>query len=204
MFRPGADVGGAHLLSSVERSAARKFETGDVVVVAESALATAEGRVVRLDDVEPSREALQLAEEYEMDPRHAEVVLRESDRIVGGGIPGFLLCMKNGTLLPNAGIDASNTPGGHARPPPPLTRTRPRRVSVPRSPGGRGGRRRGGHRRRLPDARDAARMLRGGCDRVFGHPPRWSTNAGEKTSSAANLRSRRERSRTASRPPQNS
>jgi coenzyme F420-0:L-glutamate ligase len=46
-----------------------------------------------------------------MDPRHVEVVLRESDRVVGG-IPGFLLCMKNGTLLPNAGIDASNAPEG--------------------------------------------------------------------------------------------
>ena len=110
LLRPGDDVA-AHLLSSVEQSAARKFETGDVVVVAESALATAEGRVVRLADVEPSAKALRLAEDYHMDPRHAEVVLRESDRIVGG-IPGFLLCMKNGTLLPNAGIDASNTPAG--------------------------------------------------------------------------------------------
>ncbi len=110
LLRPGDDVA-AHLFSSVEHSAARGFETGDVVVVAESALATAEGRVVRLADVEPSAEALRLAEEYHMDPRHAEVVLRESDRIVGG-IPGFLLCMKNGTLLPNAGIDASNAPEG--------------------------------------------------------------------------------------------
>ncbi|KLK88152.1 F420-dependent oxidoreductase [Methanoculleus sediminis] len=110
LLRPGDDVA-AHLLASVERSAARKFEAGDVVVVAESALATAEGRVVQLADVEPSAEALRLADEYHMDPRHAEVVLRESDRVVGG-IPGFLLCMKNGTLLPNAGIDASNAPAG--------------------------------------------------------------------------------------------
>ncbi|NLB00615.1 MAG: coenzyme F420-0:L-glutamate ligase [Methanomicrobiales archaeon] len=107
---PGDDVA-AYLLSSVERSAAGRFEAGDVVVIAESALATAEGRVVRLTDVEPSAEALQFAEDYQMDPRHVEVVLRESDRVVGG-IPGFLLCMKNGTLLPNAGIDASNAPEG--------------------------------------------------------------------------------------------
>lgn len=110
LLRPGDDVA-EHLLSSVERSAARGFETGDVVVIAESALATAEGRVVQLADVDPSAKAHRLAEKYHMDPRQAEVVLRESDRIVGG-IPGFLLCMKNGTLLPNAGIDASNTPHG--------------------------------------------------------------------------------------------
>jgi len=110
LLRPGDDVA-EHLLSSVERSAVRGFETGDVVVVAESALATAENRVVQLADVEPSAKALRFAEEFDMDPRHAEVVLRESDRIVGG-IPGFLLCLKNGTLLPNAGIDASNAPEG--------------------------------------------------------------------------------------------
>ena len=110
LLRPDDDVA-AHLLSSVERSAAGRFEAGDVVVVAESALATAEGRVVKLTDVEPSAEALRFAEDYQMDPRHVEVVLRESDRVVGG-IPGFLLCMKNGTLLPNAGIDASNAPEG--------------------------------------------------------------------------------------------
>jgi coenzyme F420-0:L-glutamate ligase len=40
-----------------------------------------------------------------------QVVLQESDAVVGG-IPGFLLCMKHGTLLPNAGIDASNAPPG--------------------------------------------------------------------------------------------
>ena len=35
----------------------------------------------------------------------------ESDEVVGG-IPGHLLCMKGGTLLPNAGVDASNAPPG--------------------------------------------------------------------------------------------
>ena len=50
-----------------------------------------------------------------MDPRTVEVVLRESDSIVGG-IPGFLLCMKHGTLLPNAGVDASNAPLGCVTP----------------------------------------------------------------------------------------
>jgi coenzyme F420-0:L-glutamate ligase/coenzyme F420-1:gamma-L-glutamate ligase len=50
-----------------------------------------------------------------MDPCTAEVVLRESDSVVGG-IPGFLLCMKAGTLLPNAGVDASNAPPGCVTP----------------------------------------------------------------------------------------
>ena len=76
LLRPGDDVA-AHLLSSVEHSAARRFETGDVVVVAESALATAEGRVVQLADVKPSAEAIRLAEEYHMDPQIGRASCRE-------------------------------------------------------------------------------------------------------------------------------
>lgn len=101
----------ACLLAAAERSACQGFRDGDIVAVAESAVATAEGRAVRLDELNPSAEALRLARDYQMDPRLVEVVLQESDQVVGG-IPGFLLCMKNGTLLPNAGIDASNAPTG--------------------------------------------------------------------------------------------
>ncbi len=87
------------------------FEEGDVLVIAETAVATAEGNIARLDGIIPSDEAHRLAAAYQMDPRLVEVVLEESDDIIGG-IPGFLLCMKNGTLLPNAGIDGSNAPPG--------------------------------------------------------------------------------------------
>jgi coenzyme F420-0:L-glutamate ligase/coenzyme F420-1:gamma-L-glutamate ligase len=108
LIRPGDDLAGI-LIEAAERSCG--LEDGDIVVIAESALATAEGRVIRLEAVIPSERALALAAEYAMDPRVVEVVLRESDAIVGG-IPGFLLSMKNGTLLPNAGVDASNAPPG--------------------------------------------------------------------------------------------
>ncbi len=87
------------------------FVDGDVLVLAETAVATAEGNVVRLDTITPSPHAKELAQQYHMDPRTVEVVLAQSNSIVGG-IPGFLLCMKQGTLLPNAGVDASNAPPG--------------------------------------------------------------------------------------------
>ena len=91
------------------------FADGDILVLAETAVATAEGNVVRLDSVTPSPHARELAERYHMDPRTVEVVLVESDSVVGG-IPGFLLCMKQGTLLPNAGVDASNALPGASCP----------------------------------------------------------------------------------------
>jgi coenzyme F420-0:L-glutamate ligase/coenzyme F420-1:gamma-L-glutamate ligase len=91
------------------------FSDGDILVVAETVVATAEGNVVQTSEITPSAYARRLAEKYHLDPAIAEVVLRESDSIVGG-IPGFLLCMKGGTLLPNAGVDASNAPPGCVTP----------------------------------------------------------------------------------------
>jgi coenzyme F420-0:L-glutamate ligase len=91
------------------------FKEGDILVLAETAVATAEGNVIPLSTITPSAWAQKLAAQYQMDPRVVEVVLRETDSVVGG-IPGFLLCMKNGTLLPNAGVDASNAPLGCVTP----------------------------------------------------------------------------------------
>lgn len=101
----------ASILCRAAEEVAAGFTDGDVLVIAESALATAEGRAIELASVTPGSEAEAFAEKYQMDPHVAEVVIRESDRIVGG-IPGFLLCEKQGTLLPNAGVDGSNAPLG--------------------------------------------------------------------------------------------
>jgi coenzyme F420-0:L-glutamate ligase len=88
------------------------FRTGDILVIAESALATSEGRLVCLAEQKPSPEAYDLSEQYDIDPRLAETVIQESDAIIGG-IPGFLLCTSRGNLLPNAGVDGSNAPDGY-------------------------------------------------------------------------------------------
>jgi len=103
------------------------FRDGDVLVIAETAVATSEGNVIRLADITPSERARKLAKKYRMDPATAEVVIRESDEIVGG-IHGFLLCMKAGTLLPNAGVDASNAPPGCVTPLPADPDTSARRM----------------------------------------------------------------------------
>jgi len=88
---------------------------GDILVFAETAVASAEGNIIDLTTITPTPRAEELGKKYQMDSRTAEVVLRESDSVVGG-IPGFLLCMKAGTLLPNAGVDASNAPPGCVTP----------------------------------------------------------------------------------------
>lgn len=85
----------------------------DIVVVSSKFAAMAEGRFLRLDSIEVGDLAKRIARKYNIDNNLTQLVLRESDEILGG-IPGFLLAARNGILAPNAGIDKSNVPEGYA------------------------------------------------------------------------------------------
>jgi coenzyme F420-0:L-glutamate ligase/coenzyme F420-1:gamma-L-glutamate ligase len=86
------------------------LEHADVVVVAQKAVSKVEGRIVRLGDVEPSDSARELAGE-EGDPRHLEVILRESKEIVRSRPPLVIAETRHGFVCASAGVDASNAPG---------------------------------------------------------------------------------------------
>lgn len=106
---------GDDLVEALEKGMQRAsltLEDGDILVISESALATAEGRVVSLEEVTPGKLAIDLAAMYSKDSREMELILNESDEIVGG-IPGVVLTLKDGFLYPNAGIDHSNAPPGY-------------------------------------------------------------------------------------------
>ncbi len=100
----------AALLS--EAAAREGLELRDgVLVVCQKVVSKAEGRIVRLADVDPSPEARQMAAEDEKDPRHVEIVLRETRRVVRRG-HGVLICeTRHGFVCANAGVDLSNAPG---------------------------------------------------------------------------------------------
>jgi coenzyme F420-0:L-glutamate ligase / coenzyme F420-1:gamma-L-glutamate ligase len=87
---------------------ATKLESGDVVVVAQKAVSKAEGRIVRLADVEPSARARELAAGE--DPRRLEVILREAARVVRTRPPLVIAETRHGFVCASAGVDASNAP----------------------------------------------------------------------------------------------
>ena len=86
---------------------------GDIVVLSSKFVALSEGRVVRLDRVKPSPLAERLARKLYMPKSLVELVLREADEVYSG-IPGFILTLKYGILVPNAGVDRSNIMPGYA------------------------------------------------------------------------------------------
>jgi coenzyme F420-0:L-glutamate ligase/coenzyme F420-1:gamma-L-glutamate ligase len=103
----GDDLG-ALLAEAAERAGG--LHDGDVVVVAQKAVSKVEGRVVRLADVEPGPRARTLAGP-EGDPRHVEVILRESAEVVRSRPPLVIARTRHGFVCASAGVDASNAPG---------------------------------------------------------------------------------------------
>ena len=86
-----------------------ELEDGDVVVVAQKIVSKAEGRVVRLDDVEASDRARELAGSW-CDPRETEVILRETRRIVRSRNSLVIAETEHGFVCASAGVDHSNSP----------------------------------------------------------------------------------------------
>ena len=85
------------------------FEDADILVVAQKVVSKAEGRVVSLDEIEPSDRAHELA--GDRDPRHVEAILRESTRVVRSRPPLVISETRHGFVCASAGVDASNAKG---------------------------------------------------------------------------------------------
>ncbi len=81
---------------------------GDVLVIAQKAVSKSEGRVVRLDELEPSARALELAGDE--DPRRTEAILREAVEVVRVRPPLLIVQTRHGFICASAGVDASNAP----------------------------------------------------------------------------------------------
>ncbi len=80
----------------------------DVVVVAQKIVSKAEGRMLRLDEVQPSAQARELAQRLDKDAALVEVILRESKNIVRVGGKALIVETHHGFICANAGVDQSN------------------------------------------------------------------------------------------------
>ena len=83
---------------------------GDVLAVAQKVVSKAEGRTVRLDEVEPGERARELAGRLEKDPALVELILAETARIVRDERV-LIVETHSGLVCANAGIDSSNAGG---------------------------------------------------------------------------------------------
>lgn len=104
-IQPGDDVGRLIVARMPD------IRTGDVVVVAQKVVSKAEGRLVRLNGVDPSETALALARRLHGDARFVQVVLDESVRVVRDERV-LITETRAGYVCANGGVDRSNAPEG--------------------------------------------------------------------------------------------
>jgi len=110
LIKPGDSVSKAVLKAL--KDSGRWIEDGDVVVVTEKIVAKAQGRLVALDTVKPSRKAVELARATGKDARIVELILRESRDVLRTGLNLLIVETRQGFVCANAGIDSSNVEEG--------------------------------------------------------------------------------------------
>ncbi|MFB6162374.1 MAG: coenzyme F420-0:L-glutamate ligase [Halococcoides sp.] len=90
----------------------RHLADADVICVASTIVAKADGRYADLADYEPSDRARSIADRIDRaDPRFVQAVLDESEEVLVES-PFVLAVTSFGHITVNAGIDRSNAPGG--------------------------------------------------------------------------------------------
>lgn len=116
-----------------------EFKDNDVVVITSKVVSMYEGRIVDLDNVEPSLRAETIAKSTGILPEEVELILQESELVTSipvnefgedyileqseneerakealDNLPSMLVTKRNGRLCTNAGVDRSNAPDGKA------------------------------------------------------------------------------------------
>jgi coenzyme F420-0:L-glutamate ligase/coenzyme F420-1:gamma-L-glutamate ligase len=116
LVKKGDDIPG--LIITAVGGSGLEIEDGDIIVVTEKIVSKAQGRLLPLESVVPSRKAQDLARVTGKDPRLVELILGESREVVRAGEGHLIVETRDGHILANAGIDQSNIPGGFVKLPP--------------------------------------------------------------------------------------
>ncbi len=110
LVKKGDEVG--KLIVDAAQKQGLRLEDGDVIVVAQTIISKAEGNVVDLRGVKPSKKAEQIAARLDKDSREVEVILQQSSEIVRLGHV-IISRTKHGFVCANAGVDHTNVDPEH-------------------------------------------------------------------------------------------
>ncbi|MGH9604000.1 MAG: coenzyme F420-0:L-glutamate ligase [Terriglobales bacterium] len=110
--RPG-DALADTVLKALARQKVR-LERGDILVVTHKVVSKAEGQIVSLRQVKPSRVARRWAKRHKVDARVAELALSQASRVVRMEHGVLITQTRHGLVCANSGVDVSNVDGGHS------------------------------------------------------------------------------------------
>ncbi len=110
--RPG-DVLADRILQALRRRKG-SLQRGDILVVTHKIVSKAEGQIVPLRQVRPSRVAQRWASRRRADPRLAELALAQARRVVRMQRGVLITQTRHGLVCANSGVDLSNVDGGRS------------------------------------------------------------------------------------------
>ena len=105
-IRKGEDLG--DIIAVRFNGQGEQFKQGDIIVVSQKIVSKAEGRIVALSTVHPSQFAKTIAAGTRKDPRHVEIILGETGKIIRMRGGHLITETKQGFICANAGVDQSN------------------------------------------------------------------------------------------------
>jgi coenzyme F420-0:L-glutamate ligase/coenzyme F420-1:gamma-L-glutamate ligase len=111
MINEGDDI--ANLIHEALSRQGISLQDKDILVVTQKIVSKAEGRRVKLINVNPSAFAEHIAETMGKDPRLVEIVLRETHRVIRMRGTALIVETHHGHVCANAGIDYSNVEDGY-------------------------------------------------------------------------------------------
>jgi coenzyme F420-0:L-glutamate ligase/coenzyme F420-1:gamma-L-glutamate ligase len=91
-----------------------RLARGDILVVTHKIISKAEGALVPLARVRPSRKAQRWARKHSLDPRLVHLALSEARRIVRMRRGVLITETRHGFVCANSGVDLSNVDGGRS------------------------------------------------------------------------------------------
>lgn len=109
LIKPGDNI--AKIIAENAEKNGLKIEDGDVIVIAQKIFSKAEGRIVNLKEIVPSKEAMEIARKTGKSPKFVELVLREAKEVIKASSEILLVEDNRGLVCINAGIDKSNIEG---------------------------------------------------------------------------------------------
>jgi coenzyme F420-0:L-glutamate ligase/coenzyme F420-1:gamma-L-glutamate ligase len=101
----------AELICNAARKQKTPLQERDVIVITHVAVSKAEGNVINLDGITPSKRAHDIALQTQKEADLVEVILRETKEIIRIGPNSLITETKNGIVCANAGVDRSNVEG---------------------------------------------------------------------------------------------
>src|SRR6266516_1525364 len=109
LIRPGDDL--PRLMVEAARKLGWGIREKDVLVVGQKAVSKAEGRLVDITSVRPSKRAMVIARKTGRKSGFVQIVLNDSKKVVRADKMALIVTTRHGWTCLNAGVDKSNVKG---------------------------------------------------------------------------------------------